>query len=100
MKTKFQAHPPLTRDLNKLKRAAKGCTACPLYRCGTQTVFGEGQLDSQLMVVGEQPGDREDLSGKPFVGPAGALLDRICEELKISREKIYVTNAVRKAALA
>ena len=74
---------------------AMGCTRCPLYRCGTQTVFGEGPLDARLMFVGEQPGDQEDLAGRPFVGPAGQLFDRALGEAGIDRSAAYVTNAVK-----
>ena len=74
---------------------AADCTRCPLYRDATQTVFGEGALSSRLMLVGEQPGDKEDLAGKPFVGPAGALLDRALEEAGVPRAQAYVTNAVK-----
>jgi DNA polymerase len=74
---------------------AMGCTRCPLYKCGTQTVFGEGPLDAPLMFVGEQPGDQEDLAGRPFVGPAGQLFDRALGEAGIDRKAAYVTNAVK-----
>ena len=74
---------------------AMGCTRCDLYRCGTQTVFGEGPLDARIMFVGEQPGDQEDLAGKPFVGPAGQLLDRALGEAGVDRSAAYVTNAVK-----
>ena len=86
---------PDTTSLAALRRAAAGCTACPLWRCGTQTVFGEGRKRAALMLVGEQPGDQEDLAGRPFVGPAGRLLDRALEEAGIAREDAYVTNAVK-----
>jgi DNA polymerase len=75
--------------------AAAGCQACPLWKDATQTVFGEGALGSELMLVGEQPGDREDIEGHPFVGPAGRLLDRALEEAGIDRRKVYVTNVVK-----
>jgi DNA polymerase len=75
--------------------AACGCRGCDLYRAATQTVFGEGKADAQLMLVGETPGDQEDRVGKPFVGPAGRLLDRALEAAGISREAAYVTNAVK-----
>ena len=71
---------PETSSLKKLRQAAASCTACPLYKNATQTVFGEGREQSSLMLLGEQPGDQEDLSGKPFVGPAGQLLNRALEE--------------------
>jgi uracil-DNA glycosylase family protein len=82
----------------KLKRTAKeaaSCTRCPLYRNATQTVFGEGPADAAIMMVGEQPGDQEDIAGRPFVGPAGKLLDRALEAAGIHRKKIYLTNAVK-----
>jgi len=82
-------------DLPALRGAAAGCQACDLWRTGTQTVFGEGSPRADLMLVGEQPGDQEDLSGKPFVGPAGRLLDRALEEAGIDRGKVYVTNVVK-----
>jgi len=78
-----------------LQRAAAGCTACPLYRNATQTVFGEGPERAAIMLVGEQPGDAEDLAGHPFVGPAGKLLDRCLEEAGIDRSRTYVTNVVK-----
>jgi len=74
---------------------ARGCTRCDLYRNATQTVFGEGPLDAKLMFVGEQPGDAEDLEGRPFVGPAGHLLDQMLEEAGVDRSQTYVTNAVK-----
>jgi DNA polymerase len=81
--------------LAKVAREAKGCTRCPLYRNATQTVFGEGPVGALLMLVGEQPGDREDLAGKPFVGPAGKMLDRALEEAGVDRTLVYVTNVVK-----
>jgi DNA polymerase len=81
--------------LKTLREAAKGCTACPLYKLGTQTVFGEGPGPAPLMLVGEQPGDYEDRAGRPFVGPAGQLLDRALEEAGVDRSRAYVTNAVK-----
>ena len=86
---------PDTTSLTTLRQAANGCTACPLYKNATQTVFGEGPKDAKLMLVGEQPGDKEDLSGKPFIGPAGQLLDRALEEAGIDRNAVYVTNTVK-----
>lgn len=86
---------PETSRLAALAKAARGCTACPLYKRATQTVFGEGPKDARLMLLGEQPGDQEDLAGKPFVGPAGRLLDRALEEAGIKRDDVYVTNAVK-----
>jgi uracil-DNA glycosylase family protein len=89
------AHPPNTDDLSKVRKAALRCHACPLWRLGTQTVFGEGPADAPLVILGEQPGDREDIEGRPFVGPAGTLLDRALEEAGIDRGKAYLTNAVK-----
>jgi uracil-DNA glycosylase len=89
---------PLVPDkpsLPKLREAAAGCTACDLHKTGTQTVFGEGTKNAEVMFVGEQPGDQEDLQGKPFVGPAGQLLDRALEEAGIDRSQVYVTNVVK-----
>lgn len=71
------------------------CTRCPLYRNATQTVFGEGKVGTTLMMVGEQPGDQEDLQGRPFVGPAGKLLDRAMVAAGIDRDKVYLTNVVK-----
>lgn len=82
-------------DLDDMREAARGCRACELWRIGTQTVFGEGAPDARIMLVGEQPGDREDRMGRPFVGPAGALLDRCLEAAGIDRREVYVTNAVK-----
>ena len=81
--------------LHKLKTAAAGCTGCPLWKVGTQTVFGEGRPDAKVLFVGEQPGNDEDLQGIPFVGPAGKVLDRCLEEAGINRGQVYVTNAVK-----
>jgi DNA polymerase len=81
--------------LPALREAAAGCRACDLYKTGTQTVFGEGAERAQIMFVGEQPGDREDIEGKPFVGPAGRVLDEALEEARIDRSRIYITNAVK-----
>jgi uracil-DNA glycosylase len=78
-----------------VRAAAKDCTACDLYKRGTQTVFGEGADRAPLMLIGEQPGDAEDLSGHPFVGPAGKLLDRALVEAGIDRAEVYVTNVVK-----
>ena len=78
-----------------LREEAAHCTRCGLYKCATQTVFGEGPADADLMIVGEQPGDQEDLAGKPFVGPAGQLLDRALNEAGVDRSRAYVTNAVK-----
>jgi len=74
---------------------ARGCTRCDLYKYATQTVFGEGPLNASIMFVGEQPGDQEDLAGRPFVGPAGALFDDALEKAGIDRSTVYVTNAVK-----
>jgi DNA polymerase len=90
-----RATPPNTRSLAKLRKAAVGCTACPLYKNATQTVFGEGAPDAEVVFVGEQPGDSEDRQGRPFIGPAGKLLDRALAEAGIDREKVYVTNVVK-----
>ena len=86
---------PVDDSLAALREAAAGCKRCPLWKPATQTVFGEGPEDARVLVVGEQPGDAEDLSGHPFVGPAGELLDRALEELGIDRSGFYVTNAVK-----
>jgi uracil-DNA glycosylase family protein len=82
-------------SLKTLREEAAHCRACPLWKNATQTVFGEGPPHAQAMLVGEQPGDKEDLAGKPFVGPAGQMLDRALEEAGIDRKKVYVTNAVK-----
>jgi DNA polymerase len=82
-------------ELETLREEAAGCRACPLWTDATQTVFGEGSPRASIMLVGEQPGDKEDLAGKPFVGPAGQMLDRALEEAGIDRKKVYVTNAVK-----
>ena len=81
--------------LAKLKADAADCKACDLWKTGTQTVFGEGKQTSTVMFIGEQPGDKEDLAGRPFVGPAGALLDKALGEAGIDRTKVYVTNVVK-----
>jgi uracil-DNA glycosylase len=86
---------PPKPTLRKVAEAATGCRACDLWRSGTQTVFGEGRVKAELMLVGEQPGDQEDLAGRPFVGPAGKLLDRALAEAGIDRELAYVTNVVK-----
>ena len=86
---------PARLNLTSLRAAAAGCTACPLYARATQTVFGEGPARARALFVGEQPGDREDLAGRPFVGPAGRLLDRALEEAGIDRKLVYLTNAVK-----
>jgi uracil-DNA glycosylase len=82
-------------DLDRLREEAADCTACPLYQNATQTVFGEGPAGAQIMFIGEQPGDAEDLAGHPFVGPAGKLFDRCINDAGIDRSRAYVTNAVK-----
>jgi uracil-DNA glycosylase len=84
-----------TSDIEQLAGEAADCRACDLWRNATQTVFGEGPADAQLMLVGEQPGDREDLAGQPFVGPAGRVLDDALAAAGIERDRVYVTNAVK-----
>jgi uracil-DNA glycosylase len=86
---------PDTGDLDELRAASTTCKGCGLYLDATQTVFGEGPSDARVMMVGEQPGDQEDKAGAPFVGPAGALLDRAMREVGIDRTTVYVTNAVK-----
>jgi uracil-DNA glycosylase len=85
----------MAEPLESLRMAAADCKACDLWANATQTVFGEGDASARFMLVGEQPGDKEDLSGQPFVGPAGQLLDRALSEAGIDREGVYVTNAVK-----
>jgi uracil-DNA glycosylase len=86
---------PSNAGLTELRRRAARCTACPLHANATQTVFGEGPTHAPLMLVGETPGDHEDLEGRPFVGPAGHLLDRCLAEAGIERDKAYVSNVVK-----
>ena len=86
---------PASHNLKTLREQAADCRACPLWKDATQTVFGEGPQHASLMLVGEQPGDKEDLAGKPFVGPAGQMLDQALEQAGIARNKVYVTNAVK-----
>jgi uracil-DNA glycosylase family protein len=86
---------PETPSLPKLREAAAGCKACDLWKTGTQTVFGEGTRNAEIVFVGEQPGDKEDLAGRPFVGPAGRVLDEALEAAGIDRKLAYVTNAVK-----
>jgi len=86
---------PETSSLKELREAARHCTACPLYKTATQTVFGEGPKNAALMLIGEQPGDYEDVAGKPFVGPAGKIMNRALEDAGIDRKQVYVTNAVK-----
>jgi uracil-DNA glycosylase len=81
--------------LPKLREEARSCTRCPLFMNATQTVFGEGPRTAPVMLVGEQPGDQEDLQGKPFVGPAGRILDRALADAGVDRKRVYVTNAVK-----
>jgi uracil-DNA glycosylase len=89
------AQPPPTSSLITVREAAAHCTACHLYKRGTQTVFGQGPKRAAIMLVGEQPGDYEDVAGKPFVGPAGKMMDRALEDAGIDRSQVYVTNAVK-----
>ncbi|HEX7039721.1 MAG TPA: UdgX family uracil-DNA binding protein [Trueperaceae bacterium] len=86
---------PGTTTLAAMREAVQGCRGCPLYRDATQAVFGEGRVGARLMLVGEVPGDEEDLRGRPFVGPAGRLLDQALEEAGIAREDAYLTNVVK-----
>jgi uracil-DNA glycosylase family protein len=86
---------PPKRTLQALASAAEGCRGCPLYEDATQVVFGQGRPSARLMLVGEQPGDKEDKEGEPFVGPAGRLLDKALEEAGVDRSEAYVTNAVK-----
>jgi uracil-DNA glycosylase len=98
-KSQKRQEPPMARqhadELETLREEAAACRACPLWKDATQTVFGEGPRNAPIMLVGEQPGDKEDLAGQPFVGPAGQMLDRALEEAGIDRGKVYVTNAVK-----
>jgi probable DNA metabolism protein len=100
-KAQKRLEPVMTRksepagSIEALREEAAACRACPLWKDATQTVFGEGPLHAEIMLVGEQPGDKEDLAGHPFVGPAGQMLDRALKEAGIDREKVYVTNAVK-----
>ncbi|HEY7059042.1 MAG TPA: UdgX family uracil-DNA binding protein, partial [Vicinamibacterales bacterium] len=86
---------PPKPTLKTVRRQAEDCRACRLYKTGTQTVFGEGPEKPTVMMVGEQPGDAEDLAGRPFVGPAGKLLDRAMAEAGLDRTRVYVTNVVK-----
>jgi DNA polymerase len=92
---KWRAPPDAASKLDSLRNAAVDCTACPLWQDATQTVFGEGDPASRIVLVGEQPGDAEDRAGRPFVGPAGRLLDRALATAGIDRALVYVTNAVK-----
>jgi DNA polymerase len=89
------ARPPDRSSLSEVREAASECTACHLYKRATQTVFGEGPKNAPIMLVGEQPGDYEDVAGRPFVGPAGKIMDQALEEAGIDRKQVYVTNAVK-----
>src|SRR5947208_4312145 len=89
------AQPPDTMSWSAMREAAKDCEACHIYKRATQTVFGEGPKSATMMLVGEQPGDYEDVAGKPFVGPAGKIMDQALEEAGIDRKEVYVTNAVK-----
>jgi DNA polymerase len=84
-----------SRPLAEFEAEAAHCTSCPLYENATQTVFGEGPVPAPLMLVGEQPGDQEDRQGRPFVGPAGGVLDRALEQVGLERDRVYVTNVVK-----
>lgn len=86
---------PTSRSLTALRAASERCVGCELFKRATQVVFGEGPADARMMLVGEQPGDQEDRLGRPFVGPAGALLERALARVGIARERVYVTNAVK-----
>jgi uracil-DNA glycosylase family protein len=86
---------PSRPTLPRLRAAAKGCRACQLWKTGTQTVFGEGAAEADVMFVGEQPGNEEDLAGRPFVGPAGRILAQALDEAGIDRRRTYITNAVK-----
>jgi DNA polymerase len=89
------AYLPERPTLERLREAAKGCRGCHLWERGTQTVFGEGARSAEVMLVGEQPGDQEDVAGKPFVGPAGRILDQALGDAGIDRRRAYVTNVVK-----
>src|SRR5256886_5943257 len=89
------AYLPDRPTLPRLREAAAGCRACPLWQTGTQTVFGEGRAAAEVMLVGEQPGDQEDKEGRPFVGPAGRVLDEVLELAGVERGGVYLTNAVK-----
>jgi len=86
---------PRRPTISKLQEVARGCQACPLWKTGTQTVFGEGSRHAKVVFIGEQPGNDEDLAGKPFVGPTGKLLDKALVEAGIKRDEVYVTNVVK-----
>lgn len=93
-----QPYLPARRNLTALRRAAASCKGCDLYEDTTQTVFGAGPAKARLMMIGEQPGDREDLAGKPFVGPAGRILDKVMADVGLERDLVYLTNAVKHFA--
>ena len=93
--TTAAAYLPEKLSLDALRDSVQQCRACPLWQTGTQAVFGEGGREAEVMFVGEQPGDHEDREGRPFVGPAGKLLDKALEEAGIDRTQVYVTNAVK-----
>jgi uracil-DNA glycosylase len=86
---------PRDATLGDLRKLAAGCKACDLWRNATQTVFGEGRENAEVVLIGEQPGNQEDLQGRPFVGPAGRILDRALEQARIERDAVYITNAVK-----
>ena len=86
---------PKKQDLPQMRKAVRGCRGCPLYRCATQAVFGEGPKDACFMLVGEQPGNEEDLQGHVFVGPAGRLLDKAMKDARLNRDLFYITNSVK-----
>src|SRR5690606_27070101 len=90
-----EALPEIATTIGDLHKQAAGCRRCPLWKDATQTVFGEGPQDARVVFVGEQPGDQEDIAGRPFVGPAGRVFDEVIAEADIEREKLYVTNAVK-----
>ena len=91
----MQRRDNVEKSWKAVRAEAMHCTRCPIYKCATQTVFGEGPLDARILFVGEQPGDQEDLAGRPFVGPAGQIFDRALGEAGIERGRTYVTNAVK-----
>jgi uracil-DNA glycosylase len=87
--------PSVMTSFAELRAAEEACTRCPLYRSATQVVPGEGPSHAHVLIIGEQPGDKEDLAGRPFVGPAGQVLDRALEDADIARDDVFVTNAVK-----
>jgi DNA polymerase len=92
---KTARRPAAAAELERLAADAAGCRACDLYKNATQTVFGEGAPKARILMLGEQPGDQEDKAGEPFVGPAGRILDKALAEVEISRDDVYLTNAVK-----